>query len=443
MKSIVILIVFLVVAAPAAAQEQLCLPELQQTAVERDPRTRQLALQESATERRVRNIDAERLPALTLVGQGHYQSEVPSVPIDQPGISIPEPPKSRYEARLDVEQLLYDGGRLSRERDVEEAHLRTELARITAELYPLRAEVNQAFFRALLLQERLDEIEALTEDLRARLTLLRAQVREGTALPGDTAVVRAELLGAEQKRSEALADRRAALSVLAELVGRPIRDDDVLVLPDLAPEVAHVRGAAEPSELEPEAPQEAPIVSREHPRYAVFEARREQLERQASLIEAQTLPRVSAFGEFGYGRPGLQQFTSDLHDYWLAGLRVRWQPWNWGTTKRDREILRIQQEIVDTEEAAFTDRLRRDVEDDVETMDRLRTTVATDDRIIALREQVERQASVQLAERAITPAEYVDIRTDLQEARLARQRHIVELAQARARFLTDLGIVLR
>lgn len=438
MKSIVLFAALLIVAGPVAAQEKLRLPQLQQAAVERDPRMRQFALREAATERSVHNIAAERLPALTVVGQAHHQSEVPAVPVDQPGITIPAPPKTRYEARLDVEQLLYDGGRLSRAREVEEAELRIELARITAELYPLRAEVNRAFFRALLEQERLEEIDALMEDLRARLTLLRSQVHEGAALPGDTAVVRAELLGAEQSRGEAAADRRAAASVLAELTGRPIADDDVLVLPELAAEIARARAAGEPSELEPD----VPIVPREHPRYAVFDARREQLERRSSLLEAQPRPRVSAFGQLGYGRPGLQQFADELHDYWLAGIRVRWQPWNWGTTKRDREILRIQWEIVDTEEAAFTDRLRRDVEDELETMDRLRAAVLTDGRIIALREQVERQAAAQLVERAITPAEYVDIRTDLQEARLARQRHVVELARSRAQFLTNLGVVL-
>jgi hypothetical protein len=37
----------------------------------------------------------------------------------------------------------------------------------------------------------------------------------------------------------------------------------------------------------------------------------------------------------------------------------------------------------------------------------------------------------------------VDVRTDLQDARLARQRHRVELARARASYLTTLGIELR
>ena len=76
-------------------------------------------------------------------------------------------------------------------------------------------------------------------------------------------------------------------------------------------------------------------------------------------------------------------------------------------------------------------------------MERLQAAIQTDEQIIALRAQVERQARAQLAERAITPAAYVDVRTDLKEARLAQQRHRVELARARAQYLTTLGIPLQ
>jgi hypothetical protein len=99
----------------------------------------------------------------------------------------------------------------------------------------------------------------------------------------------------------------------------------------------------------------------------------------------------------------------------------------------------VQGEIVNAEEAAFTAGLERQVQDELVTMERLAATLATDDRIVELREQVERQARAQLAERVITPAQYVTARTDLQDARLARQRHRVELARARAGYLTTLG----
>jgi outer membrane protein TolC len=425
-------------AAPAPAQDTLRLPALQQAALRQDPRARQAALQERATELRLRNLHAERLPALTGRAQATRQSEVATIPIALPGGAVPpEPPKDQYEARVEVEQLLYDGGVLSRRRGAEQAQLVVEQARIAADLQPLRDEVNEAFFTAFLLQERAAEISTLLEDLEARLAMLRAQVRNGAALPGDTAVVMATALKAMQDRAEVLAGRRAALGRLSVLTGTQASERDVLALPQLAGAVESLRGAAG------SAGPGAAAIPTARPEYAMFAGRRERLARDAAVISARTRPQVSAFAQLSYGRPGFAQFERDLHDYWLAGVRMRWAPFNWGTSDRERALLDVQRQIVDSEEAAFTARLQRQVQDEVADMERLERALETDERIIALREQVVRQARAQFEERAITAAAYVDARTDLQDARLARQRHRVELARARASYLTTLGIELR
>jgi outer membrane protein TolC len=404
-------------------QDTLRLGALQDAAVERDPRARQALMQARATELRLRNLDAERLPQLGLRGEASRQSEVTLLPVEMPGVDVPVPPKSRFEAALEAQVTLWDGGVLAGRRDVERARLQAAHAQLAAQLHPLRMEVTEAFFAAFLLQERMAEVGTLLDDLEARLAMVRAQVRAGAALPGDTAALRAELLGVAQQRDELAADRRAALVVLARLAGRDVGEGDVLALPELGGRTW--------------------VDVPSHPQYAVFAAERARLEREAGLVRARTRPEVSAFGQLAYGRPGLDPFREDLHEYWMGGVRVRWQPWDWGAAGRDREVLRVQRQIVDTEEAAFTDRLGREVQDELAAIPRLRDALAADDRIVALREQVERQARVQLEERAITPAAYVDARTDLQEARVTRQRHRVELARAQARYLTTLGVEIQ
>lgn len=403
--------------------DTLRLGALQDAAVRRDPRAAQALMQARATELRLRNLDAERLPQLTLRGEATTQSEVASIPIQLPGgAAPPQPPRSRIEAALEAQYTLWDGGVLDGRRALERARLQATQAQLAAQLYPLRMEVAESFFAAVLLQQRMAEAGTLMDDLEARLALVRAQVRAGAALPGDTAALRAELLGAAQQRAELAADRRAALAVLGRLTGTAVGEGDVLALPPLDGRMA--------TDAAPGA----------HPQYAVFAAERARLDREDALVRARTQPQVAAFGSLAYGRPGLAQFREDLHEYWMGGVRVQWRPWDWGTAGRERQVLQVQRQVVESEEAAFTDRLRRDVQDELQAMDRLRDALATDDRVVALREQVERQARVQLEERAITPAVYVDARTDLQEARLTRQRHRVELARAQARYLTTLGL---
>lgn len=429
------LLLGLILASPqAAAQDTLHLPALQQAAVARDPRTDRLALEEATSALRLRTIAVERLPELTLSGEAVHRSEVAAIPLDLPDADVPTPPDEHYEVALDASWLLFDGGVLGARRDAEGARLASARAELAAELYPLRVEVTEAFFAALVLQERLRELATLVVDLEARLSQVRDHVQAGAALPGDTATVRAEMLRVTQQSAEVAAERRASLAVLAELTGRGISEADVLALPDLDDAVARVRSVTGP---------EGATAARVHPTYAVFEARREALEREAALIRARAGPRLSAFGRYAYGRPGLRQFTDDFHDYWLAGLRFQWVPWDRGTTAREIAEVRIQQRIVEAEEAAFAGRLARRVQRPLEAMSRLRAALATDERIIVLREQVERQARAQLGERAITAAAYVDARTDLQEARVTLLRHRAELARAQADYLATLGVELR
>jgi len=73
-------------------------------------------------------------------------------------------------------------------------------------------------------------------------------------------------------------------------------------------------------------------------------------------------------------------------------------------------------------------------------MARLDSTLALDEQIVVLREQIEREAAVRLREAAITAAEFVDRSSELTAARLLRAQHRVELAQARANYLTLIGV---
>ena len=83
------------------------------------------------------------------------------------------------------------------------------------------------------------------------------------------------------------------------------------------------------------------------------------------------------------------------------------------------------------------------IESDLATIDRLREALALDDRIVMLREQVERSTQARFQEGVVTASEYLDRSTELLQARFARAGHQVELAQASARLLTTLGLEVR
>jgi outer membrane protein TolC len=414
-------------AVTASAQDTVRVEGLQQAALRNDPRAAQRALLREATDLRLAVIGADRLPQLSFHGQGTHQSDVTRPTFGVPGISVPDFPKDRWQTTLDLEQRLYDGGDVARRRELEEARHAESEAALQVSLYQLRSDVNSAFFSAFLFQKRADEYEALMGDLEARLTAVRARVEAGTALRGDAAELEAERLRAELQREEARASRRAALATLADLTGRAIDTAEVLALTQSEPEREYPGLAAA-------------AALRRRPEFAQLQRSRLRLDREIAYAGTENRPRVYAFGQAGVGLPGLDQFRTSSDAFWQAGVKLEWRPWTWRSAGRTAAALRLQQQIVTTEEQALGRQLARAVLTDLEEIGRLKAALVDDERIVSLRTEVERQARARFDEGAITTPDYVEARTDVVEARLTLERHRVELAQARARYLTTLGL---
>jgi outer membrane protein TolC len=406
------------------------LSALLQQATVTDPRQRQFQLSASASALRIQNIDADKKPTLELSGQAQYQSSVTTIavpaPVRQLNIVFPTPPYDTYDAHLNAQQPLISPTVASR-RTAERAQLAETQAELRVTLFGVRQQVNDAFFSALLAQEREAQIVAAIADLEARLRETAIRLREGTSLPGDTAAIAATILQRRQDLAQSHADRSAALAKLSELVRQPVGDSASLVAPDLTTLVARAKA-------------ESPGATRARPEFAQFEATRAQLAAQEAVRTAEDRPKISAFGRVGYGRPGLNMLASGFQTYFLGGLQFDWKPWTWGTASRDREVLELQRQITTTNERAFADQLDRDVQPALATMTRLDTAIALDDRIVLLRAEIERETAAKLREGVVTASEYVDRSTDLLTARLAGIQHRVELAQAQAGYLTMLGL---
>jgi outer membrane protein TolC len=419
----------LVVPGMAQAQDTLGLPAVQKAALRADPRGRQRELLRAATDLRQAVIGADRLPRVSVSGYASHQSDVTRPSLGVPGLEIPELPKDRWQTTLDLEQPLYDGGDVGRRRAVEAARHAESEAAVDVALYELRSEVNAAFYSAFLLDRRAREFEALVTDLEARLAAVRARVDAGAALGRDAAEVEAELVRAQLRRDEARASRRAALAILSDLTHAPVDTGSVLLLPEGQPELSE---PTEPAAL---------AALRRRPEFEQLRRSRLRLEREMEATSVENRPRLFAFGQAGVGLPGLDQFRRSSDAFWQAGVRLEWRPWTWRSAGRRAAALRLQQEVLETEESALGRRLARAVATDLEDIARLKAALGDDQRIVELRTEVERQARAQYDEGAITTPEYVEARTDVLEARLELERHRVELAQARSRYLTTLGII--
>ncbi|MDX1566213.1 MAG: TolC family protein [Longimicrobiales bacterium] len=416
--------------------DTLRLEDLRSIAEGADPRSTQLDLHEEAADLRIRDLRTEWYPSIAFRAEASYQTDVPTVSLDGGGtgggggltggsFSVPTPPKDRYEVAAEVEQLVWDGGRITRREAVERALLGERTAETRSALYAIREELNAAYFTALLQQERSAQIELLLDDLEAREELVAARVREGAALRSELAALEAERVRARQELTGAETARRAALDRLEILIDREIADDEVLAVP-------------EPPSLSQES-DESELLFTERPEWQQMEWTRLRIESEAALAEAADRPRVSLFARGAYGRPGLDFFNDEFSPYATIGARLQWPALDWGSSDRRSRALEIQAEIVETERAAFSEALRRRARATLREIHRLEATLDSDQEVVALREEIEGTARRRLEEGVLLPSEYVEARTDLFEARLVTRTHRIQLAEARVRLRTLLG----
>ena len=403
----------------APQPDTLSLGQAQDAAWEHFPLARQVNLHEEIAELRRKEINVRLHPSFSAGGQATYHSAVPEIPLDAPGLELPSVKHDQYRVSLDVSQLIYDGGAAAGRRRLEDAASAVAGEQVLADFHRIREQVNQVYFAALLQDAALSTLLLLREDVEARMRALQARVKEGVAAAGTADVLEVDLLRIDQQLQEARDERSSAVAVLSKLTGLELSNDAVLLVPDVSADV--------------------PDAAPRRPEYAVFRATRERFDAQKRLAEAESRPVVSSSASLAYGRPpGLNIFENGFSPFYTLGLQVRWPLFR--SARRDLRIIDLQREVLDTQEEAFTQSVSAAAERERHDVLRLGALMEQDLRIIALREKIAKRAGGQYEHGAISATEYLLEEHASHQARLTYERRRIELAFARVRYLTTLGL---
>ena len=414
--------------AQPSRSDTLWLDDLQRAAERADRRGAQLALTSAQSALRLQNLRSEQLPTVSAIGSAQYLSDVARIGAVLPGVNIPSPRNDQYDAYLSVRQSLLDPTRKARTA-VETAQTLEVQARVRSAVWQQRAAVSEAFFGVLLRDAQIGTLDVAIRDLEARISVATRRVQSGVALPSEQLLLLAELERRRQSRDELAGDRDASREVLSVLVGREIPSGAAL----------GVRALDASSAFSP------PVADsvRARPEFAQFDRTRALIDARRNATLAQDLPKLSAFGRTGYGRPGLNPLGRTFDTYWSAGVQFEWPAWNWGRTRRDAEVQTMQRDIVASDEAAFRDNLRRAAIVERARYTAFERTLQFDDSIVAMRERVLRETRLRHDEGEVSSADYVSRLSEHLSAQLDRDTHRVRLAESRARYLTTLGLEVR
>jgi hypothetical protein len=160
---------------------------------------------------------------------------------------------------------------------------------------------------------------------------------------------------------------------------------------------------------------------------------------QNQLISARNRPRTSLFVQGGYGRPGLNMLKNEFDAFYIAGVRLNWGLGGLYTTKKERQLLEVNQSIVNVQKDMFLLNTNTALQQQQAELDKLQQLIQTDQQIISIRTQVKEAANAQLTNGVITANDFLREVNAEDQARLSMITHQLQLLQAQINYRTISG----
>ena len=173
----------------------------------------------------------------------------------------------------------------------------------------------------------------------------------------------------------------------------------------------------------------------------MYDMQKTLLETNKDLISSSWMPRLSGFGQLGYGNPGLNFLEDEWTPFYIVGARLNWQIWNWNQNRKEKQILGLRQGMVDREREAFGINLNIALEQHMADMRKYEKLIMKDREVISLRSEISKTSSSQYDNGVITSSDYVSRLNEEAQAKLNLEMHKVMLVKARIDYLTTLGIL--
>ena len=407
-------ILLLIFSIASYSQQKLTIEECYALAEKNYPLAKQINLLQQKSTYEIDALNKAKLPKIDLNAQATYQSDVIGLPTTLPGVESLN--KDQYRATLDVNQLLYNGGMIAANTKLKEAQTLTQQQQVEVNLYQLKSRINYSYMMILLWQDQRELLFAKQNTIYSKIKEVKSGVKNGAILPASEQVLEAELLKLEQALTENSFQRIKEIQNLSSLTTTTIAENAVLERPITAFKANGTR-----------------------PEMKFFDLQQDQIEASKNIIAKSNSPKLNAFGQAGYGNPGLNMLNNSFEDFYIVGLKLNWNVLDWNKSKTDKQALDIAKEIVTTEKETFETNNQMQLNELQSEISKIEIIIKTDSQIIHLREKVVQSFDSQLQNGVITSSDYITELNQLFDAKTNQKVHQTQLELAKINYQTIKG----
>jgi len=397
--------------------QQLTLDECQAKAKLNYPLIKQYKLIEQTEQFNLSNANKGYLPQFSLSAKATYQSDVTEIPavlgqilskVSQSPVSFPSQSKDQYQAVLEANQVIWDGGVISSQKKITKASTEVEKQKLEVDLYALNDRVNQLFFGILLLNEQIKQNDILQSELGVNLKKVIDSKQNGVANQADVDALKVEQLNAGQRDTELKSTRKSYLIMLSAFTGLKMDENATCIKPEVNLVILN-------------------DTTNHRPELTLFDAQNKMYESQKSLLNAGNLPKLGAFVQGGYGRPGLNMFLPGFSPFYIGGLRLSWNFSGLYTQKNNIRKLEVSKQSNEIQKETFLFNSDLKTKQQRTEIEKLQSTLSNDDEIIRLRTNIKKAASVKVDNGTLTITDLIREINAEDQAKQLKSLHEIQL----------------
>ncbi|MCZ2085499.1 MAG: TolC family protein, partial [Flavobacteriales bacterium] len=344
------------------------------------------------------------LPQIQIVGQATYQNDVIQFPIQLPNMTIEPLSKDQYKVYADVQQNIYGGGMIANQKKMATINSEIELQKTEVETNQLEMRINQIYFGILQTDEQLQQTELTKSDLSSGLKKAEAQLENGVIFRSNVDVLKAQIVNLEQKQLELQSTKKSFLQMLSLFINKNIDENTTLE----KPEKILIQDENKRAELK------------------LFDLQKQGLEQQKANINSKNLPKIGAFFQGGYGKPGFNMLKNEFDIFYIGGLRLNIPISGFYTRKSDLALVETQQQEIDVLKENFLFNQQFQTIQNNSDLDKIQQLINKDNELIELRESIKKASLAQLENGVITTNDYLREVNELDRAKNQKIIHEIQ-----------------
>lgn len=344
------------------------------------------------------------LPQIQIIGQATYQSDVIQFPIQLPNMTIDPLSKDQYKAYADVQQTIYDGGMIANQKKMTTINSEIELQKTEVETDQLKMRINQIYFGILQTNEQLQQTELTKSDLSSGLKKAEAQLENGVIFRSNVDVFKAQIINIDQKILELQSTKKSFIQMLSVFINKNIDENTTLE----KPEKILIQDVNKRAELK------------------LFDLQKQGLEQQKANINSKNLPKLGAFFQGGYGKPGFNMLKNEFDLFYIGGVRLNIPISGFYTKKNDLALVETQQQEIEVQKENFLFNQQFQTIQNNNELQKTQQLIDKDDELVILQESIKKASLAQLENGVITTNDYLREVNELDRAKNQKIIHEIQ-----------------